>query len=95
MKAHEKNTMLLALKENEDELKTLGFGDLRSWVFDSLGFNAPRSTLADQRKALGWPPLRQNSDYSLKEQVCRLEQTIEYLYSQLNIDLPDRLKGEE
>jgi hypothetical protein len=58
----------------------------------NTGIEAPLSTLGGLRRDLGWPPLQVAANAKADVRIAKLEETISYLVTQLNITLPDRLK---
>lgn len=69
--------------------------ELQRKVRVAIGIEAPLSTLGGLRRDLGWPPLQVKASFYTDARIAKLaklEETVSYIVTQLNIDLPERLK---
>jgi len=78
--------------ENTLLLRGCKLNDLQRKITVNIGIEAPLSTLGGLRRDLGWPPLLVAAAAKTDVRIAKLEETISYLVTQLNIELPDRLK---
>ena len=90
MKRQEKTKLILFLNANEERLKTMQLTPLLQVINDELGIRAQIHTIRAFRADLEWPRLTKpsNKAENLRPRVLNLERKLDYLITQLGVDLP-------
>ena len=91
MKGIERTLVIQHMVENAHGLRQEKMVELDRAIREATGIVTPYSTLGKLRRDLGWPSLSVKL-VKVGTRVEKPEDTVSYLFTQLNIDLPERLK---
>lgn len=92
MTGSNRTKVIAYMVENPLLLRGCKIIELQRKVRVAIGIEAPLSTLGGLRRDLGWPPLQVKASFYTDARIAKLEETVSYIVTQLNIDLPERLK---
>jgi hypothetical protein len=92
MTGSNRTKVIAYMVENPLLLRGCKIIELQRKVTVAIGIEAPLSTLGGLRRDLGWPPLQVKASFKADARIAKLEETLSYIVTQLNIDLPERLK---